>query len=268
MKETDELMHFGIKGQKWGVRRFQNKDGSITPKGKKRYEDDEATIIKKDTTFNRISTTAEKKTNKNRTYLTYTDKDHDYYKENMTKYRKMMDGQNAKIYDVAYKNTRDIILPSHKKQVDEFVKLYSNKKKRISSEVARENASRYLETVYGIKFSKKDVKKTDVYKGLKNEFKNYNMNELRDEGYNQFIKTYSNIPVSKLYQKKLMRQGYNAIWDDNDILNNTMDSIRPEKSIITFSGRKNLKNAGSKELTEKEYKQALANNAKRRKRIS
>lgn len=61
LKETDELMHFGIKGQKWGVRRFQNKDGSITPKGKKRYENDEATIIKKDTTFNRISTTAEKK---------------------------------------------------------------------------------------------------------------------------------------------------------------------------------------------------------------
>lgn len=33
----NELYHFGIKGQKWGVRRFQNKDGSLTPAGKKRY---------------------------------------------------------------------------------------------------------------------------------------------------------------------------------------------------------------------------------------
>lgn len=31
------LIHHGIKGQKWGVRRFQNADGSLTPAGKKRY---------------------------------------------------------------------------------------------------------------------------------------------------------------------------------------------------------------------------------------
>ena len=36
-----ELRHHGIKGQKWGIRRFQNKDGSLTPAGKKRYDDGE-----------------------------------------------------------------------------------------------------------------------------------------------------------------------------------------------------------------------------------
>jgi len=34
---SDELMHFGIKGQKWGVRRYQNEDGTLTEEGKKRY---------------------------------------------------------------------------------------------------------------------------------------------------------------------------------------------------------------------------------------
>ena len=32
-----ELLHYGIKGMKWGVRRFQNKDGTRTAAGKKRY---------------------------------------------------------------------------------------------------------------------------------------------------------------------------------------------------------------------------------------
>ncbi len=34
------LMHYGVKGMKWGVRRYQNKDGSLTSKGKKHYTDD------------------------------------------------------------------------------------------------------------------------------------------------------------------------------------------------------------------------------------
>ncbi len=36
-----ELYHHGIKGQKWGVRRYQSKDGSLTPAGKKRYSNKE-----------------------------------------------------------------------------------------------------------------------------------------------------------------------------------------------------------------------------------
>ena len=40
MVYDDELYHFGKKGQKWGVRRYQNKDGSLTDAGKKRYARD------------------------------------------------------------------------------------------------------------------------------------------------------------------------------------------------------------------------------------
>ena len=36
-KYSRELQHHGIVGQKWGVRRFQNADGTLTPAGKERY---------------------------------------------------------------------------------------------------------------------------------------------------------------------------------------------------------------------------------------
>lgn len=35
--EIRELYHHGIKGQRWGIRRFQNEDGSLTAEGRQRY---------------------------------------------------------------------------------------------------------------------------------------------------------------------------------------------------------------------------------------
>ena len=33
---SDSLIHYGVKGQKWGERRYQNKDGTYTEEGKAR----------------------------------------------------------------------------------------------------------------------------------------------------------------------------------------------------------------------------------------
>ena len=44
----NELYHHGVKGQKWGVRRYQNADGSLTDNGKKRVTKLNAKINKAD----------------------------------------------------------------------------------------------------------------------------------------------------------------------------------------------------------------------------
>lgn len=44
----DGLYHWGIKGQKWGIRRYQNPDGTLTPAGKARYGTETEKMAAKD----------------------------------------------------------------------------------------------------------------------------------------------------------------------------------------------------------------------------
>lgn len=44
----NELIHWGTKGMRWGIRRYQNKDGTLTPAGRKRYQKELAKLKEKE----------------------------------------------------------------------------------------------------------------------------------------------------------------------------------------------------------------------------
>jgi hypothetical protein len=84
------LYHHGIKGMKWGVRRFRKKDGSLTPAGKKRYYDTPE-LNKQKSDLERVKVArATADLDKNRAYNTYsinpTSKNWDTYKKKLADY--------------------------------------------------------------------------------------------------------------------------------------------------------------------------------------
>lgn len=117
MSET-YLIHHGIKGQKWGVRRFQNEDGSLTPLGRKK-------LLKKDGTLNRkgikIATNS---------YL-----------------KKMRDYKNSEEYDQALSKANTKALAEARKKADAandgdfdlyYEEAFSKQNTKILNEVARQ----------------------------------------------------------------------------------------------------------------------------------
>lgn len=59
---NDELIHYGVKGQRWGVRRFQNRDGSLTAAGKKRVAGNSTEDRSRFSIFKKKQATPAKKT--------------------------------------------------------------------------------------------------------------------------------------------------------------------------------------------------------------
>lgn len=231
----DIVKHYGVKGMKWGVRRYQNKDGSLTPLGKEHkkallnnddnlvQQSDGDYVLKKGTVVQRMSDRKETLRGQ-RTYISFLKADNEAYDQLFTDDVTEENPENVAIKNT-YVTSKNLKLPSHKKVVDVFIDMYRQAPEYMNNMMGqgRKNADFAFHTSARMRdvLQKATGKKQD-YKSISefyvSRYKNMTLKELREDAYYDFMSALAVADeyVQNYFYDSIKKQGYDGIIDDND----------------------------------------------------
>lgn len=235
IKHYGELYHWGVKGMKWGVRRYQP-----YPKGKHGkflgQDRDEDIVIKKGTDAYRLQSN-EKFEGGGQTYVSFSKLDHLKYISATSSGDGgvIMDGTSSDApygYSVKLKVSNDLIAPSYQKSIDAFVDAVSK---------------------VGIKEVAKQVDRYDYKaKNFIKDMKRLSIDEARDRAYSNFMGTMMRDSAAKQeFFNNLKKQGYNAVVDEWDHRFGTEQGFT-DTPVIVFEKGRDLKQTSSRKLDRRD----------------
>lgn len=225
---TNELVHYGVKGMKWGVR-------------KKYYNSsmDNDRVIKKGTSVQNISRDKPRELRDNTpVYGAHTTKDKANY---AGKYADTLMFFDYKPYKNDIQITKDIKIPSQKKAVETFVEMY----KKDPQGMARSIGKAYAEVVAFNKISFIRDKRADY---ISKKFSKKGEEWLANKGYlifNQSMMAPEETKARNEYYGLLRKKGYDGLLDINDI----QTGYDSEDPIIYINPKETMKNVKSIPMT-------------------
>lgn len=209
MNVHDDLYHYGVKGMKWGVRRYQNKDGNLTLTGKRRYGEDHSRTIKRGTEIQNISRNALKTSSKKsgRIYGSYTETDKLEYVDMMGNFE-----YNGRGYRNTFTVKSDLKIASEREVVNTIAEMFRDNPKGMSDMMARAHNAVNVP----ILFSKSG-------KGFERKLRDLSDNPESQKSIKLGRKFIQTIPmtnktssVANDFYGRMIKKGFDAVLDTND----------------------------------------------------
>lgn len=252
------LAHHGIKGMKWGVRRFQKKDGSLTPAGKIRYAVESTKVVKYNRdgsktvpagfVFNRVGGAAMDVNPSGALYVSYGKADAARYIKSLgpTLMGKLMGTAHYNVQHITVKSS--LRMPSDADTAIETAKLLSSNKALLT----KFNESIYSAAVTG-EFGK-DVSSRDIEAALRDP--GGKAGQKLAYGLSAVLADPNFVSEAKTVYKHFRDKGYDVLPDLNDRLSGTSETamivINPDKlevSSVTMI-TKDVQRAGKEYLAD------------------
>lgn len=260
-----ELYHHGVKGQKWGVRRYQNKDGTLTAEGRARElkqlsKNGKVTISKGTHLYRVAATNNPDNTSGTKMYATPDAKEHQVYRRTIGG-RNII--QNGEAYVHKYIAKNNITIPSVRTQSKiegNLVKDQAVRREMIESlmkkGMSREQAAKEVKYVNsGAEFLKSSpwlllapfnpLAVVIPFQEVSNK-KNRQLSLIRNS-----IGDKENKVMNETFERKLSEKGYNAYRDLND-----RRALKVKNPIVIANPDKNTTFASSRKMSKDDYARA------------
>lgn len=263
----DSLSHHGIKGQKWGVRRYQNPDGTLTAEGKGRYlkrlEGNKVSTVAKGTVMYRTQSKDDETKVQKKLYVAVNKKEAAYYQTAIGADRI---AKNGEAFVAKYVAKNPINIPSVKEQrkielsmlkddearrdvVDSLVKKgYSRSQIAKMTKPVTDGqifAAGLLSLPLGVLNPGITMLAVDAKKIKQDNQLALVRNTMGDQ---------SATKINERFENVLRERGYQAYRDTND-RNNAM---KTKSAIVVIDPEKNIKFDSSDKITKENYAKAYA----------